>query len=382
MQAKYADIAEIQKRIRKSLPHWYPDVTDSNASLIFVHEKEYHWSRHLLFRIIGSCSSEGQGILVKCLKAQDSQRRVGREILGGIQHGIRSAGDGPLLEYKALSLLYDHFGNGQLDGITAVRTLAHFADINTLVLEHVPGRNLLLLTLAAAKPWARRSTIQAAVDGADRAGRLAGALHQIKRDNYPRKEPFDREAYHKNLQIKVDILLNLSIGATARTRLNRALQTVRQLTSDFDEDVIVTYLHSDFYLDNFIVLPDGRVCTIDTMLEWTGPVEKDIAELFVFAKTPTQRLVGGAAIVRAYTLDRVIQAFIIGYRQRIRYSSRVLILYQLLALVQRWSSLLGSLREKSPGLIAPLFQRVRLEPFMLGYLDLICNHCGKEFCNE
>jgi hypothetical protein len=133
-------------------------------------------------------------------------------------------------------------------------------------------------------------------------------------------------------------------------------------------------LHSDLYLDNFIVLPDGRVCTIDTTLEWTGPVEKDIGELLVFAKTPTQRLIGGAAIVQAHTLDKVIQAFIASYCQQVHCSSPVLILYQLLALVQRWSSLLDGLREKSPGLLTSLFQRVRLDPFMLGCIDLVCKH--------
>lgn len=373
-QAKRADIAEIQKRIQESLPLWYPGVTDSNASLAFVHEQEYHWSRQLLFRIVGSCSYEGQEILVKCLKAQDSLGRVGREILGGVPQGSCSDQNGSLLEYKALSLLYDHFGRGQVDGITAVRALAHFADINALVLECMPGRNLLLLLLAAAKPWAKRSAVQAAVDAAARAGQLVSSLHMVKQGEYPRTEPFDGEGYHKNLDIKVDVLLNLSISTMARTRLNRLLQKVRQITSNLHEDVIVTYLHSDLYLDNFIVLPDGGVCTVDTMLEWTGPIEKDIAEFLIFALTPTQRLLGGAAVVQAHTLDSVTQAFIASYCQRVRYSLRVLILYQLLALIQRWSSLLDGLREKSPRLIMSLFQRVRLEPFMLGYLNLFCNH--------
>jgi thiamine kinase-like enzyme len=232
--------------------------------------------------------------------------------------------------------------------------------------------------LAAAKAWAKGSTVQAAMDAAGQAGRLANSLHMIKQGNYPRTEPFDKEEYHKSLQIKVDVLLNLSIGKRAYKRLNRVLQTVQEFTSHFDKGVTVTYLHSDFYPDNFIVSPDGRICTVDTMLEWTGPVEKDIAEFLVFAQTPTQRLLGGAAIVRAQMLERLTQAFITGYSQRTHISSPVLILYQLLALVQRWSSLL--LFERTiPALLMSGYKRIRVNPIILGHLESISNELHKEF---
>ena len=373
MQAKRADIAEIQKRIQESLPLWYPGVTGSNASLVFVHEKECRWSRRLLFRIIDAEGREGQGILVKCPKSQDATGRV--------QHGIRSAKNGALLEYKALSLLYDHWGQGQLDGVTAIRSLAYFADIDALVLEHVSGRDLLSMVLEAAKPWAKGSAVQIAVDAAGRAGKLAGALHQIKRNNYPRTEPFDGEMYYTNLRAEVDELLSLSIGKAVQMRLNNVLQTVRKFIASLQENVVVTYLHNDFYLDNFIVLPDGRVCIVDTTLEWTGPVEKDIGQLIVFAETSTQRLLGGAAAVRTRTMDSIIQAFITNYCGLARYSSRVLILYRLLALIQHWSRLLDVLQRKSPAFIMSVFQRARVEPFMLGHLDSVLNDLQNEFRN-
>jgi len=378
MQSEHVNIAEVQKRIQESLSLWYPDVTDLNSSLVFVYEKEHQWSRQLLFKIVGTGNCKGQEILVKCLKAQDSLGRVQREILGGVQSGNRSEEDGAFLEYKALSLLYEHFGKGQFDGITAVRPLAHFDDINSLVLEYVPGRNLLLMMLVAAKPWAKQSTVQAVLAAADRAGRLAGSLHMIKQGNYPRTESFDGETYHKSLQTKVDVLSNLSIGNRAWSRLNHVLHTVRGLTSGLHEDVTVTYLHSDFYPDNFIVLPDRRVCTVDTMLEWTGPVEKDIGEFLVFARTPIQRLLGGAVVVRAHMLERVTQAFIAGYSQRACYSSRVAVLYQLLALVQRWSSLL-LLEQKIPALLMSAYKRIRVNPLMLRYLESISNELKSSF---
>ena len=361
--SKRADVVEIQDRLMKSLPVWYPGVTDSNASLVFVQRKEYRWSWHLLFRIVGSCKHEGQQILVKCPKAQDS--------VGRVQRGVRSEQDSQLLEYRALSLLYEHFGSGQLDGVTAVRPLAYFPGTDALALEYLPGQNLLLVMLAGVRPWARQSALQAAVDAATRAGRLAGGLHQMRREQYPRTESFDSEAYYINLQKKVDELMHLSIGTLVHRRLDGILRMVRQFASTVQENVVVTYLHNDLQLSNFIELPDGRVCMIDTTLEWTGPVEKDISRVLILVETPKQRVLGGAGVVRADALGAITQAFLSGYCERSHYSSRVLILYRLLVFVQRWSALLDILRRKAPALVTSVIQRIRVNPFMLGYLDSI-----------
>ncbi|MBA7663294.1 hypothetical protein ES703_71333 [subsurface metagenome] len=368
------DIVEIQNRIQESLPLWYPGLTGPNTYLLFIHKKQYRWSQHLVFRMNGVVRHEGQGILVKCLKSHDT--------IGGLQNGIRSAQHGALLEYKALSLLYDHLGKGQLDGVRAVRCLAHFADMDAVVMEYTSGRTLMSLALEAAKPWAKESAVKLAADAAGRVGKLVAGLHQIKRDKCPRTEPFDAGAYYEDLQAEVDNLLSFSVSETVRTWLNNVLQMVRKFTRGLKENVVVAYLHNDLYLDNFIVLPDGHVCTIDTTLEWTGPVEKDIGQLIVFAETSKQRLLGGAAAVRTRVINRMTQAFLANYSDFAHYSSRILILYRLLALVQCWSRFLDVCREKSTGLIMSLFQRVRLNPFMLGYLDSICNHFRKEFCNE
>jgi len=365
-QAKRADIAEIQKRIQESLPLWYPGVTDSNASLAFVREKKYRWSQHLVFRMTGVVGHEDQGILVKCLKPHD--------ITGSVQNGVRSEQCCALLEYKALSLLYDHLGKGKLDGVAAVRCLAHFADIDAVVLEYMSGRTLLSLGLKAAKPWATESTVKRAADAAGRAGKLVAGLHQIEWGKYPRTQPFDAEAYCEDLQAEVDSLLDYSVGENVRTRLNNVLQMVHEFTRGLKENVVVTYLHNDLYLDNFIVLPDGRVFTIDTTLELTGPVEKDIGQLIVFAETSRQRLLSGASAVRTSVINRMTQAFIANYSDFAHYSSRILILYQLLALLQCWSRFGDVCRNKSPRPIMSLFQRVRLEPFMLGHLESICNY--------
>lgn len=225
--------------------------------------------------------------------------------------------------------------------------------------------------LAGVRPWARRSTLQAAVDAANRAGRLTGALHQIRRGHYPRTEPFDSEEYCKTLQLKVDKLIQMSVGVQVHKQLEHTLQAFRQFALTLQENVIVTYLHNDLQMSNFMELPDGRVCIIDTTMEWTGPVEKDIGKVLVLSETPKLRVLGGASVVRPDALDAITQAFLRGYCERSHYSSRVLILFRLLAFVQRWTAFIEILRRKVPTFVASATQRIRVNPFMLDYLDSI-----------
>jgi len=309
-------------------------------------------------------------ILVKQLKSMDN--------LGRNQNDYRSAENSQLLEYKAISLLYDHFGKGQFDDITAIKALTYFPELDALALEYVPAVNVLSIIFAGTSRWAGRTRIQAAIDVAERIGRFTAEIHKINQDKCPRTELFNCEIYLTGLQTKVDDLLALGVCNEIRYRLEEVLKIAEQYLSGLRENVVVSYLHSDLHMANFLKLKDDRICTIDTSLEFTGPVEQDISNLIIITETPKRRVLGGGAVVRGDVLKEVTQAFLAGYSQRGCYCRSVLTLYRLLSFIRHWAGILDILQRRTPNWISSAFQRVRLNHFMLRYLDAICNDFAKE----
>jgi tRNA A-37 threonylcarbamoyl transferase component Bud32 len=134
---------------------------------------------------------------------------------------------------------------------------------------------------------------------------------------------------------------------------------------------MVNHLHRDLYPENLVHVSDGRVYTVDTTLHQVGPVEEDIAKLLVGVDTLKQRLLAGSIAVRPDNVGAIKQAFVAGYCTQARFSPRILSLFRLLALTQRWIEVLSVLACKVPPVVASAIQRTRINPFMLAYLDSI-----------
>lgn len=364
-------IADIQPRLQTSLPDWYPALSGSTASVSYVEKREFQWSRHLIFKINDGHGDDGEGILAKILLSRDSG--------GHVQGAVRPEKDALELEYRALVLLYEHLGSGELGGVTAVRPLAIFPDINVLILDYLPGRNLLNLILAAARPWAKQSVVQSAINAACHGGRLLGTIHQIRRASYPSKEIFDWEDYCQRMDEKVEVLSARVVGDNVRKRLFRLRQTVRELISHLREEITVSFLHYDLYPENLVQLPNGRVYTVDTTLHQVGVVEEDVAKFLVGVDTLKQRVLAGSLVIRSSTLEAIKRSFLDEYSTHVQTSPRILLLYMLLAAVQRWIEILVTLVWKAPTVVATAIQQTRISPYMLAVVDSVSVNLEREF---
>ncbi|MCL4295419.1 MAG: phosphotransferase [Anaerolineae bacterium] len=363
-------IGDVQTRLLESLPVWYPDLNHGDFSLTNIQEKRFRWSHHHTLDIRDERGRCERTILVKRSRSHSTD---------GDAQDIRHSSDALMLEYQALSLLYQHFGENKIEGITAVRSLAYFSDTDTLVLEYVPGSDLLAIVRRAGRPWTKQSVVQTSAKAAYRAGRLLSGIHQIEQGCYPKKETFNGEEYYQRLQEKSETLLSLVSEEFSRKRLLLVKQAVQELAPMLQEKTIVSHLHRDLNLDNFVQLPDGRVYTIDTTLYQVGSVEEDIAYFLVGLDTLKQRVLAGDLAIRSSTIDALKQSFLDGYCANGHFSSRILLLFSLLELMQRWIDVLDALTRQAPDIIASAIQRLRINPFMLAYLDHIWIDVQKEW---
>jgi len=370
-QPERADIIEIQNRILESLSPWYLGPTDSNASLVFAQEKEYRWSRQLLFRIGGSGPHADHRILVKFLRLRDSAGRT--------QSVGRSDPDAHKLEYEALGRLHKYLKYREYEGITAVRPLTYFPDLQVLVMEYRPGQNFLSLILAAVRPWATQKLKTAVSDAVYKGGKLLGAIHQIEHQSYPHTEAFDCNQYRRMLQHRIDNLLRVVSDSSINEKLLAVQSKVNNILANLQQTVVLNYLHGDLYPENLIELPNGCVLTVDTRLQQVGPTEDDIAKFMIGVETLKHSVLGGKILVHQDTVKTMEQSFLAGYRTEAKYSYRILLLSKLAAFIKRWSEMLSVLEIKVPSSISSAFKKTRVTPFMLACLDRIHGDINKQF---
>lgn len=360
----------IRARVCEALSEWYPGATLQADSIRLATEKNLRWSRHFIYEVVSEYDRIVRKVLVKCPRTRD--------VCGQQQTEARPAGGGLRAEFEALRLLHRHLGAGQVEGLTAVRPLACFSDLDAVALEYRPGCDLRVLTVRAGRPWARRVTLAGVERAAERGGRLLAAIHQMPRDPYPCVRPFDRTAYEKRAAEHMETLARAGVSAGVNRRLRQACQLIRRVAPALAMDTVAAYLHGDMYPDNIVQLADGRVFAIDTTLEQTGSVEEDIARFIVGVETLTERLTRGGLGVRTRAVRAVNGAFLAGYARGARYAPRIVAAMCVLTALHHWIGLLTVSSAIRPSALGYALRNGRINPFMLWYFKRACADLERE----
>jgi len=342
---------ELQSRIQAEMPAWYPGIPYRSARL--VHTRDFVWSRHLIYRLATADDREATVIMVKQPRTNNLQYLPQDEMRASVQSLEK--------EYQALTLIYAQLGDEHVNGITAVRPLAWFSDLEALVMQYRPGTDFHSIITRATRSWARRETAEAATAMACTAGRLLALLHNLRRDPYPRAEVFQWGAFANAVSESLAQLAETTSSPEIGKRLLSMQESLASL-ADRAPRTNVTYLHGDLYPDNLVLVPEGRLYTIDTTSSHLGAVEADIAKFLVGVDTLKPRLLLGRAGVRVTVLKRVQAAFLQGYSSEGSYSPDVLKLHCIHALARRWQEASRVLKSDVPRVVADLIWRSRIEP--------------------
>ncbi len=330
---------EIQAILEHSLRYLYPQPTLFNYTYELLYTKTFRWSYHFVFRVSADHRSDSK-VLVKIIRKRDKKGRVQDE---GNRHFQRAK-----LEYDALASIYMKVSNEALEGVTAVRPLAFWSDYNALVCEYLPGRHLLSILNAAGAIWGSRRERHLAEQTAYNGGRLLGIIHKIQKVPYPQIRSLDTHMYVKGLETKIRELLKLECPKAVREEIARTRNSLEQLLNYSHAETIFSHLHGDYYPENIVCSQDGRVFTIDTTLHQIGPIEQDIAKFMAGVKLTKRSLLFGSIGMRTSVQERVIHAFLNGYRNVGNFNRRVLFAFLLLALLQRWIEILEVVRGRVP----------------------------------
>ena len=350
------DVSEdrIVAYVTSRLGSYYLGLSACKLSLSQGHSRTYRWSNHLEFAVLADGTSTDYGILVKVPQARD---RSGRR-----QHGTRldSAEKSSEREYEALRILYRHLRGSETEGVTAVRPLDFIPEFAAIVMEKLPGRNLLEIANAAVTLRQKSQAIQAAY----RAGRLLKALHEIDHGNYPRRAVLDKEDYLAKLSSLVDTLQRLGLSKPYLRHLQDTGCIIQKGIDQTREEITLTFVHGDFYPENIVISEEGAAYTVDTTLHRIAPTVEDIAKLLIGLDTMKRAVLLGRGLIKHSVIEQMKCAFLHGYFGNDLPCSKVLTLYQILLLLKRWCEIYAIAQQFRLPWLSSVVRRVRIDPFM------------------
>ena len=357
-------IFDLDDRIQAAVYEWFADLKPSEVRGISLHQRSLRWSEHRIYQVTDRQNRTLAAVLVKLTATPKGDARS--------QRGVRPSSEALAREHRALFRLYEYVQKVQPENVAAVRPLAYWADIDALITEHLPGKNLLSIVLASGGVIRKRSAVLGAVEAGCRAGQTLAVLHQIKHGSHPKREPLNRKVHLQELSEKLDTLSKLVSAKRTREILLSIEPVIDQHISP-NEIGTVSYLHGDSYPENFVQLPDGRVYTIDTTLHQAGSIERDVARFLVGIKVTKRRLLAGSSAVSDNVVRHMEQAFLKGYRMHLALSVQMLLVFELLALVQRWIEVVEVLDSVVPRVVSLAVQRTRIDPYLTSYVTSLCH---------
>ena len=360
---------DLQKRIESFLQEWYPN---SNLPLecTLIQRKAYRWSIHLIYQIF-----EGKVPFRKILVKLPNIHYIDNR-----QQDINfRPEDGGRLEYEALGFLYKNFSGENKKGITAIRPLAYYSEIDALVLEYLPGKNFLSVLQEAGALFGIFSDHNVAHKIAFDAGRLLAYIHQTSHKLLPQPQALDELWLGRNLDSKKDRLLALNPSQSVEKKILCTKDLIAKSLHKAHVGVINTKLHGDYYPENIVCSPDGSVFTIDTTLHQVGPVEHDIAKFLVGTEITKRNLLFGSIGLDKTLSISINQDFLEGYQSIGKYNHQALLTFQYMGLIQRWIEVLEVMARSTLSLgMGPFLNKTRITPSMLKSIESLQNKIEAE----
>ena len=334
MVTRDAEGAALVAHLCGHAPTYFANVRSNHLAVDLLAMQRHRFSRIYRFRITGSACEHD--VLAKALavsgRATEAFRRD-RPRLASIRdwENVR-----PRLEYRSLSVAFEHFRRLDDPRLGAVRPLDYIPELRAIVMEVVEQPTLRRLVWKSARRWS--SARQADVDRAVRhAGAWLREFHAFPPDENEtatlREDRADvvgaLAAYGRFLEQELDDARSFADAvATASRRAPALLPTTLPLGLG----------HGDFAPRNVFVSAEGRVTVVDMIGKWRVPIYEDLAYFITALRAAgPQRLTYGLALPRE-RLDRLERELLAGYFRDEEVPRGAVTVFELLLLLDKWAS--------------------------------------------
>lgn len=239
------------------------------------------------------------------------------------------------LEYIALTAIHKHFDAIGDPRFGAIRILDILPGHRAIVMEEVEDPSLSQLFLKASRLRVSFSSIDLG-ETFRNAGAWLRAYHALPKQRHVKTRHTQRADFVELLSLFTGFL-GRAVGDEmffqdiAVTAAANALETL-------PESLPLGLGHGDYALRNILVGPNNQVTVLDTLAKWQTPIYEDIAHFLIGLKTNRLQVYTQGVSFSPACLTRYEQEFLGGYFGQEPIPYREIQLYEILSLLNKWSS--------------------------------------------
>lgn len=331
-----------RNRIYQHAVQYFPELKTHEMNVRLVNGRRNRHSQFYRFEISGGGMSFH--VLVKALPLQAPHKD--RPKLG------------PMIEpsakfeaqYKALSKIHEYFTGMADPRFGTVRPLDIVTEHQAIIMEEVQAPSLQHLVEQTSRlkhPLRARGTNNLAL-----AFRNAGAW-LYKFHSMPTVQPVkvthngQRSDFIATINKLVDFLINADPRNLFLQQI--AAKTVQEAMQLLPEELPLGLRHGDYGLSNILAGADGKITVLDTPAICYSPIYEDLAYLLVGLKAKWSQVLSLKLAYDSHQFALYERELLSGYFDQSPIPYGIIHLYEVQALLVRWSSKIFMLEEQSVG---------------------------------
>ncbi len=331
-----------EHHIRQHGVRYFPYLKEQEMNVRLVNGRRYRHSQMYRFEVSGGENPIRVLVKMPPLHAPSKDRpKLGPRIEPSAKFEA---------QYKAMSKIYEYFTTLADQRFGAVRPLGIVREHRAIIMEEVPSPNLRHLvdqTSRLKNPLRAGEPVSLAL-----AFRNAGAW-LCKFHSMPTVQTVKviHNGQRSDFITTINNLVDFLVRADPRNMFLQQIvaKTVQDAMQILPEELPLGLRHGDFGLSNILAGMDGKITVLDTPAICHSPIYEDLAYLLVGLKARWSQVLSLKLAYDSHQLALYAQEFLTGYFGQTPIPYRVIRLFEVQALLVRWSSKIFVLREQSAG---------------------------------
>jgi hypothetical protein len=328
--------AALERHLRDHARRYCPDLPDGELRIEFTGSREGRLSSVQRVRVcVGTVE---RALVVKLPPGAVAAPAHGRARSAPARPRIS-----PLLdpqakfdyERDALLELERHFDALADPRFGCVRMLDFLPELRAIVMQSAPGTPLRDL-LARASRFRGSPRAADPTPAIEAAGAWLRSFHAIPPLPHTRVREASRKEFIESIHRFADFLTSAHAESRLMSRVAAAAEA--SALECLPRTLPLATSHGDLAPRNILIEPSGRVSVLDTRAAWCAPIYEDIGFFVVALRTPRVQAYSLGLAFGRRAIGRYEEAFLRGYFGEESVPTSRLRLFELQALLDKWSS--------------------------------------------
>ena len=247
------------------------------------------------------------------------------------------------LGYMALRSISEYFSSIGERNLGTIRVLDYLPEYQAIITEACRDPNLRDLFSKTSR--FRGKIAPEALDLPLRnVGKWLCLYHQMSKEDHVQIRHAHRHEYIEAINILTDFLGKALNDASFFQTICSKLET--SALQILPESLPLGLGHGDFAMRNILVGREAQITVLDTFAKWRTPIYEDIGYFLNGLKLSDQQVISQGLLFGPDQLSRYERAFLEGYFEQKPIPYPEIRLYEMLSLLDKWSSVITNYRRR------------------------------------